>query len=284
MTKKPTLVPLDGSELSAQILEPIVPLLKKREQAVVLLRVVPNRGTAVEQSEVLDQAQERLDATVESLSARGLEVSGRLERGEPAETILAVAREVDAGLVAMATHGRSGATRLVRGSVAERVLRECTVPLFLGNPLALQTKAAGDYFERILVPLDGSTHSDQILPIVLVLALAYGSKVTLLRVHPMVYTEIPSPLVTGPLWDEQAMRESLEAQRLQLAKAGVDVEINAVYGVEAAEILAAADEADLVAMTTHGRSGFSRWWFGSVAESVARHCPCPLLVRRTLEE
>ncbi|MCB1006061.1 MAG: universal stress protein, partial [Acidimicrobiales bacterium] len=99
---------------------------------------------------------------------------------------------------------------------------------------------------RILVPLDGSTLSDQILPAVTVLALAYGSKVTLLRVHPMVYTEVPSPLLTGPLWDEQAMRESLETQRQRLAEAGVQVEVRAVYGVEVAEILSAADDADLV--------------------------------------
>ncbi|MEZ6188446.1 MAG: universal stress protein [Planctomycetota bacterium] len=283
MTEKPTLIPLDGSDLAREILDPITPLLKRRGQSIVLLRVVRERGTAAEQSDALDLAQARLSQTAALLEARGFRVTQRLERGEPAERILEVAREVDAGLVAMATHGRTGASRLMRGSVAERVLREITVPLFVGNPQAMQRKASGEYFERILVPLDGSTLSDQILPAVTVLALAYGSKVTLLRVHPMVYTEVPSPLLTGPLWDEQAMRESLETQRQRLAEAGVQVEVRAVYGVEVAEILSAADDADLVAMSTHGRSGFSRWWFGSVAESVIRHCPCPLLVRRTLE-
>ncbi|MBX3468198.1 MAG: universal stress protein [Planctomycetes bacterium] len=59
------------------------------------------------------------------------------------------------------------------------------------------------------------------------------------------------------------------------------VEARAAYGVVAAEVLRAAREADLLAMTTHGRSGVSRWWFGSVAEQVLRHAPCPLLVLRT---
>ncbi len=56
------------------------------------------------------------------------------------------------------------------------------------------------------------------------------------------------------------------------------------FGTPAAAILdRAADpknEIDLVAMTTHGRSGISRWAFGSVAEKVLRHCACPLLVER----
>ena len=48
----------------------------------------------------------------------------------------------------------------------------------------------------------------------------------------------------------------------------------------AEEILNAAKSADMVCMSTHGRSGLSRWWFGSVAEQVLRTCTAPLLVVR----
>jgi len=44
---------------------------------------------------------------------------------------------------------------------------------------------------------------------------------------------------------------------------------------------AAAEGAGLLAMTTHGTSGLPRWWLGSVAEAVARECPCPLLLVRS---
>jgi nucleotide-binding universal stress UspA family protein len=84
-------------------------------------------------------------------------------------------------------------------------------------------------------------------------------------------------------WDEEQTKGSLKLQHKGLTDAGVTTHLRAARGVEATEILAAAKEADLVALTTHGRGGISRWWFGSVAESVVRHCPCPLLLLRSEE-
>ena len=64
---------------------------------------------------------------------------------------------------------------------------------------------------------------------------------------------------------------------------GIPVKVASELGHPALSILDAAKgmHADLIAMTTHGRSGASRWAFGSVAEQVLRHCPHPLLVLRT---
>ena len=57
------------------------------------------------------------------------------------------------------------------------------------------------------------------------------------------------------------------------------MEVEAVLGPPVESILEAAGSADLVAMTTHGRTGLSRWWFGSVSEMILRHCARPLLLR-----
>lgn len=275
----PTLIPVDGSKLSDRILDSVIPLVSRKPTELLLLQVVPNRGTAVEQSEELDIATEHLDTLAATLREQGLTVEQRIDRGEPADCILKAADESNARLIAMSTHGRSGASRLVRGSVAERVLRASSTPVFLCNPET--TEDAATRFKKILVPLDGSVLSDGILPWVEELALTYGSQVTLLRVQPFIYTSMPSPVLVGELWNEAATRATLDEQRARLEAAGVEVSVQAAYGVESAEILAAAAEADLVAMTTHGRSGPSRWWFGSVAESVTRHCSCPLLVLRS---
>lgn len=279
----PILIPVDGSELSDRILGPIGPLLKHRGGSILLLRVVPPLGTRPDQSEDLDVAEKHLFDLSQTLQKQGFEVRTRLERGDPTQQILEVVEDAKASLLAMSTHGRTGASRLMRGSVAERILRKCPIPLLLCNPHAIDKELEGDQFQRILVPLDGSSLANEILPLVEELALAYGSHVTLLRVQPLIYTTVPSPMFTGELWNEEATRKTLEKQREDLAKAGIDVEIRATYGVESTEILDAAKEANLVAMTTHGRSGISRWWFGSVAESVVRHCPCPLLVLRSRE-
>ena len=277
----PILVPLDGSELSVRILESISPLLREEGQELLLLSVVPNRGTGPDQAERLDVATAQLEAVAATLREQGIRTTQRLERGDPAERILEVAGEPRVELVAMSTHGRTGTSRLLRGSVAERVLRESPVPILLCNPEGLK-KTPEDNFKKILVPLDGSALSDRALPFVERIARAYGSRVTLLRVAPPLSLPLPSASL-AEVWDMARLRESLEPQRQSLLEAGVDVVVNVAMGAEAAEILAAAGEADLVAMTTHGRGGVSRWWYGSVAESVVRECPCPLLILRTRE-
>jgi nucleotide-binding universal stress UspA family protein len=75
----------------------------------------------------------------------------------------------------------------------------------------------------------------------------------------------------------------LEAQKVKLAAAGLSVEVDFIEGGNvAAMILEAIEEsgADLVVMSTHGRSGLDRWRFGSVAERVARHTSVPVVLIR----
>jgi nucleotide-binding universal stress UspA family protein len=272
------LIPTDGSELSAKVVDPLRALVRGEELRLVLLRVIPAGATA-EQEALLDAAQAELNALREQLEADGT-VETRIERGDPADRILAVADEVEPTLIAMTSHGRSGLSRMVRGSVAERVLRHAKQPLLICNPKLVQTPKDG--FKRILVPLDGSDRSAEILDHVIRLAKAYQSKVTLLRVEPFLYSAMPSPALNPDLWDAEATRASLHPARDRLSAAGVeDITVEAAYGVEAAEILNAANDCDLVVMSTHGRSGPSRWWFGSVAESVLRHCEHPLYVLRS---
>jgi nucleotide-binding universal stress UspA family protein len=122
-----------------------------------------------------------------------------------------------------------------------------------------------------------------VVPVVERVIRARPAQVTLLRVEPLVLTEVPSPAVEGMVWDPGPLEASLAAPRERLAAAGATVDVQAVYGVVAAEILLAARGADLLAMTTHGRTGLPRWWFGSVAEQVLRHAPCPVLVVRTVK-
>jgi nucleotide-binding universal stress UspA family protein len=139
-------------------------------------------------------------------------------------------------------------------------------------------EAGATPFRRVLVPLDGSPLADAILPHVERLARVYGSELLLLRVEPYQIA-----LAAEPAFDPRAVEASLEAQRARLEQAGLPTSVMAAYGAVPVEILRAARECDLVAMATHGRGAASRWWFGSVAEQVVRHCPAPLLLYRPPE-
>ena len=143
-------------------------------------------------------------------------------------------------------------------------------------------------YKRALVPLDGSAVAETILPLILEVAGPLDMAVVLLRVVP-----VPPMVIEG---SRHVVAEAVEARRIdaeeylaalavELRKNGVRVETRVHRGVPAAEILAAASEteADLIVMTTHGRSGLGRLLFGSVAEEVLRHSDIPVSLMRCTE-
>ncbi len=273
------LVPLDGSELADKILTQVRRLLVRHDAQVMLLSVLSPR--ALEREPVpgheLEVARRHLDVVATALREQGASVESEVLVGEPAERIHAFALGYRPSLIAMSTHGRTGISRWIRGSVAERVLRIAPYPVLLANPFGLADREELR-FRRILVPLDGSDASAEILPVVKDFASHYESEVLL---HMAV--EIPQiePLVYPLMISTEDAQMRLEPFRAGLP--GIRVLISTSLGSPAATIVDTAEreKADLVAMTTHGRTGASRWAFGSVAEQVIRHCPCPLLVKRT---
>jgi nucleotide-binding universal stress UspA family protein len=74
----------------------------------------------------------------------------------------------------------------------------------------------------------------------------------------------------------------LEGLKEHLRAKGLDVDTHVRYGDDVEEILdhAAQEEINLIAMSTHGRSGVKRFFLGSVAEKVLRHAPKPVYLVR----
>jgi len=277
------LVPVDGSELSSRILVLARKLLARAGAEVTVLRVVerPPDDPSPEWTDDLARAREHLAGVVSGLAADGVEAKAEVTAGDPGEQILQATSAGGFGLVCMTTHGRSGPARWLRGSVAERVLRHATVPVLLANPGALDEGPADLGFERILVPLDGSETSAQVLPLVGEVARAYGAEVVLFTVGNFAVPEGKGEHMKVQTPGE--LGASLEPFVDRLRQAGAPkVELEAATGHPPTAILARAEQegVDLVAMTTHGRSGWSRWFYGSVAESVLRACERPLLVQR----
>jgi nucleotide-binding universal stress UspA family protein len=140
-------VPLDGSDLAAEVLGPARDLAVTLGSELLLLAVVepivlyPYRhleaiGDVAELQEA--QARQYLDKVATELRATDAPaVSTRIVRGDAAAEICSVAREVGAGAIAMATHGRSGMARLLLGSVATRMLHQSSVPVLIYRPVAV---------------------------------------------------------------------------------------------------------------------------------------------------
>jgi len=152
-------------------------------------------------------------------------------------------------------------------------------------------------FERVLVPLDGSKVGEAALPVIeqLVAKLAAGTKVevtllgaiTLLR-HWVVVGEASAP-VSYTEEELKLIKERVVNYLVTtgecLKKRGVVIKTMVTSGNAADEILKAADEikADLIAMSTHGRSGLRRLAFGSITDKVLRGAGIPVLMVRAPE-
>ncbi len=134
-------------------------------------------------------------------------------------------------------------------------------------------------YSRILVPLDGSTPAEAILPDVLELATLHRAEVMLLRVA--LAHRFPGVNQTDAQVHavEEAETYLADVER-RVAAGGIKVSRAVRYGQAAEEILdhAQSRSADLIAMSTHGRSGIRRWVLGSVAEAVLRAAPVPVLL------
>jgi nucleotide-binding universal stress UspA family protein len=138
-----------------------------------------------------------------------------------------------------------------------------------------------DEIKRILVPLDGSGCAENIIPKVENLAMNLKASIALLRV---AYAHT-FPGVDPTEAELKAVREAEEylgGLEKRLKAKGIKVDSHVRYGNEAEEILnhASMEDIDLIAMSTHGRSGVGRWLIGSVAEKVLRHSPKPIFLAR----
>lgn len=143
-------------------------------------------------------------------------------------------------------------------------------------------------FERILVPLDGSTVAEQALPLAVTLADALALPMHLVRV--VAFDSVRASVLAGPAVAEAWARH--QAAEAREAAAYLDEQTRALrthacpltsevrLGDPADELLATIQAGDLVVMTTHGRGGIERWVLGSVADAVVRRAAAPVLLVR----
>jgi nucleotide-binding universal stress UspA family protein len=163
--------------------------------------------------------------------------------------------------------------------LALRLLRESTASVFF-TPEGISPHRP----TRILVPLDGSSFAEEILPLLVPLSRAFKPQIELLRVEDRDIPGQGSLMARTTDPTQSAMLKSLEGARSYLEKEGVDVVTHAEKpGTVSRRILEAAakDQADLIAVSTHGHNRIARWLFGSCAETLIQSGATPVLVRNT---
>ncbi len=306
----PILVPLDGSDVAEGILPWVYRIAKGANAPLILLTVVDPDGleypswlspfsqtaTRDDWTVFWDQIEENsrihaLDALTSKaahLRDNGITATAKAVVGNPAEQIRRVAEDEECGLIAMSTHGRNPVGRSILGSVTDKVLHSSSVPVLTITPDKAETyRKEGEALTTIVVPLDGSELAEQALPYAEELAGALSLEVLLVRV---VMLEYPSYLYAEtaiglPDFTESMVEEAgryLEGVAKALKDKGLTVRHRVLRGASAPALLNLAHQTpgNLIAMTTHGRSGLSRWMMGSVTEALIRSSGDPVLVVR----
>lgn len=239
---------------------------------------------------VLDPAEDPADAETPLANSRewagdaGAPVIDEIHTGEPRDAILDYADSRDVDAIVMGTRGRRGVGRLLLGSVTEEVVRDATVPVLVVRGASEVRRRYP--FETIVVPVDGSDHAENALDRASSIARHHDATVHVLSVID----------VTPAGADE---RSDLRLDRLEgyaqsvvddgiaaAEREGVDTVGTIRYGSTARTIGTYADtqDADLLVMGTHGRSGIDRLLLGSVTERVLRTATVPVLTVRDRNE
>ncbi len=285
------LVPLDGSSAAEIVLPYVEEIAAKLNSQITLVSV--SESSAPDIDYLYRSYLERITKQVQSLlKDYGAKYESKVQSitltGKPADEILRYADENNVSLIAMSSRGSSGQGPWVLGNIAAKVLRATSKPVLLirapADSAALEQKRL---VKRILVPLDGSRIGEAAIPHTEKLAGALGAEVAFFQV-----LELPI-VVSGRFIDgefkvtPQEMRKRkasgiayLDDVGKTLKERGLNISAAVVSGSPAEQIMYWAEEKaiDLIAISTHGRSGIGRWVFGSVTDKVLHAGDTPVLV------
>lgn len=291
------IVPVDGSALSERAVPVALSIAHKAGATLDLVCVAePARGEWNLSEGDVREYDEWMRGYVAQLTERctdrlGAPACGTVLAGAAAAVeVMRRAAQKDADLVVMSSHGRGGLSRAWLGSTTEQMIRFSGRPVLVvrgGDEPVIDQEPT---FARVLVPLDGSERAEAILDLATGVADLYDGEVVLARV-------IETPAVTASLYLPNVAREYRRVFDSELRQAEVYLETVAErLRTRGATVITAvrtaaraADgllhlvkdvDADMIVMSTHGRTGMPRMLLGSVADKVLRGADVPVLVHR----
>jgi len=269
------LVPLDMSKMAEQVIPLAVDFARAFGSEVHLISICEAHNGQEEET-----CRSYLNTEAGKLAAiLGEEkIKTMLVAGSPDQQITRYAQNEKINLILMTSHGRSGVVLWPMGGTVEKVLRRTRTPLlFIRVKETQESPGSLNLFENILVPLDGSELGAIVVPLVIEIADKFNSKVTLIhvidtdrRVHslgridavPFREEELQSLKMRG----EEYLKT--QAKRFRRTAGPVRTEVRAGNVAEEIIKFARGDNTSLIALSSHGHSGFEAWILGSVTSKI----------------
>lgn len=231
-----------------------------------------------------EAAREQLEELAAPRREAGVAVRCQALLGRPWSVVIDAAERLDADLIVVGTRSHPAATRFPLGSTAARILQKAARPVLAVHP---EDRAPARLPRRVLLPTDATDDVREAAARAIDLFLLPPGEASLLLFH--AWAQVPDLILSERMGDSffAAYREerlenahrTLEKAAAELRGRGFEVESLVREGRPAEQIvdLAAERGIGLVAMRTRGSEGLDRLLWGSVAQQVVQHAPCPVL-------
>lgn len=291
---------VDHSKHVRKVVSHAIAIASALRVPVTLLRVLDTPPAEVSRPDPVEwdiRRQESRSALKELAEAHagGMEgVAAEVVEGQTAKEICRCARERSAELIVLGTHGERQADGHGIGATAREVLERAAGAVLL-VPVSTALAHTPPY-RRILVPLDGSSWSESVLPLALRLTHALGAELILVYVVPVPELIEADPLEAEDLElrerlidrNEKVARSYLDRIRGRAAEQGIRVRALTLRGDDIRSSLIKyvdSERVELVVLSGrgHGRTRVSDVPYGNVAGYMITHSPVPILIVRPTE-
>lgn len=276
---KKILVPTDFSKTSITAFEVAFDIAKKANAEITLLHVVEDAGPESYKLsgdgqpdynfedklfvyKLLEKSKKQLERLVKDPRFDAVKVNGELRLGNPFHGMNSIITEQKVDLVVMGTRGQTNLEAMVIGTNTERVVRHARCPV-----LSVHKKPATTDFKNIVYATAMSKDEEVFSKIIKRTQQLYNSTIHLVRIN-----------TPGDFQRDRVVKDYMNkyAKTLGLKNFTINV-YNDISEEEGVIYFADSIDADMIAMATHGRTGFAHVMAGSIAEDVVSHAKRPVL-------
>lgn len=273
---KKILVPVDFSEHSEYALEVAASIAKQSDAELLVVHMMGLSESIMkknESKEVMEAiyymklAQKRFTDFLDKDYLEGIKVTDMVHNYKVFSELNDVAKSGHADLLVMGSHGSSGLSEVFVGSNTEKVVRTSDIPV-----LVIKKRRKDFKFENVVYACDFEKKSMKSYQKAMKFFELFDAKVHLL------YVNLPAEKFRSTAQMEEKARDFL----IKANHGGFDNLDKVVYRnnysvEEGIFTYSNVINADLIAVSTHGRRGLAHFFFGSVGEDVANHADVPVL-------
>lgn len=270
------LVPVDFSEHAEHALEVAANFARKTDAQILVLHMLglsesyltkDERQEMAEAHYYMKLAKKRFDNFLNKPYLKGLKILQMVQNYKIFSEINHVAKENNVDLIVMGSHGSGGINELFVGSNTEKVVRTSSIPV-----LVVKVRRPDFNPAKVIFATDFKLESVRAYKEIRKILMQWDSEIHLVHVN------LPNEMFRSSSEKQKAARLFLEAAHGENIPADLQIHYISDYSIETGiYYLAEKIQADLIALTTHGRSGLMHFFKGSVGEDMANHAKIPVL-------